>query len=227
MSSQEIDIDEATDSVRSTYIVSGLVVVVAILAFGAVGYLTGTGWFGYRQWLYGEGELYLANYSDQTRQVSVDGRTPVTLEPRTFEVVQLVGGTSSVRILEESGDSVATHEIFTDRSDAYLRVAGDACLTAADVSSFYKPGDPKLEVSEYIDNDQDLYVPGSHNVIWPGKDFPPKLETGAGPGIWLEKVGCNHLENPGHLRAYLRVRLRDRLGRDRVPERSGPPWKDE
>lgn len=216
--------DEVEQTGPSTAVVVGSIGIALIVVIGAVGYLSGVGWFGYRQWLYGQGQLYLPNYSNAERMVSVDGREPLKLEPRTFEKTSVVGGTNSVRIMDANGETLSTHSLFADNSDAFFRVDGDACLVASNVTSFYESPEGKLEFVKFIRADQRAYVPGSYNVIWPGESFPPRLQAGEGAGIWIEKVGCNHLEHRDAMRTYLQVRLQDRMkSEEEAPTKRRPP----
>lgn len=209
---QNVELDGG-DS-RTTSIIFGSIALLAILAFGAIGHFSGSGWFGYRQWIYGEGELYLGNYGNDVRKVSIDGRETVTLKPRHFEVVDLVGGTTDVGVMDQNGELLATHRVFADKSDAFVKVSENGCLAASDISSFYLGSSASLKFVEFIRREDHVYVPESRNVVWPGKDFPSNLESGEGPGIWIEKVGCNHIKHPNAMKAYLEVRLRDRIERE-------------
>jgi len=209
----------------SAVVLFALIGAALVAVVGAVGYVSGSGWFGYRQIMYGTGELYLGNYLAEKRLVSVDGRDPVELGPNKYETVELIGGTSSLRVMNADRETLSRHSITIDASDAYFKVAGEPCLVASDVTSFYG-GSGEIAFVEFIRSDQRTYVLGTHNTIWPGRDFPETLQSGDGPGVWLEKVGCPLLEDEPVLRRYLEVRLRDRMGPDE-PTRMGPPGEVE
>jgi len=205
----------------STAVFVTMIAAALVAALGVAGYVSGVGWFGYRQWLYGTGRLYLGNYTPHTRFVSVDGRDPVELGPNKYEIVDFVGGTNSVRVLDADRELLSTHSLTAAASDAFFKVAGGACLAVVDVSSLYG-GEGEIEIREFVGSDQRSYVPDTHNTIWPGEEFPDQLQAGEGPGIWLEKVGCPLEEDRDVLRKYLEVRVRDRMSPDE-PQRMGPP----
>lgn len=212
---------ENSDGPSSTALFA-VIATLLVVAIGSVGYLSGIGWFGYRQWMYGTGRIYLGNYTPETHFVSVDGREPVKLGPEKYEVVDLVGGTSTIRVMDADKNPVSSHAVTAQHSDAFLKVAGEPCLVVSDVSTFYGSGSGELEFLDFIRSDERVYVPGSYNVIWPGKDFPDRLEAGEGPGLWIEKVGCALLEDEDVMRKYLQVRLKDRMGPEQ-PTRMPPP----
>lgn len=222
--SEDLDLDdEALEGSEgpSAKLLFAIIAAVLVAVVGAVGYFSGIGWFGYRQIAYGTGELYLGNYLPEKRFVSVDGRDPVEIGPEKYETVEIIGGTSSIRVMDADRETLSEHSVTVDGSDAYFKVAGEPCLVASDVTSFYG-GSGEIEFVDFIRPDQRVYVLGTHNTIWPGEDFPETLQSGDGPGIWIEKVGCPLLEDEPVLRRYLQVRLRDRMGPEE-PTRMGPP----
>ncbi|MGM0557171.1 MAG: hypothetical protein ACQEVA_12385 [Myxococcota bacterium] len=206
-------------------IVIALVVLAILAGFGAIGHFSGTGWFGHRQMLYGTGEVYLLNLGDKPREVTVDGRETVTVEPSDAEIAELIGGRSELVVRDENGDVIDTYEIETDNSHAFLKVSEQGCVVVSDVTSFYKKGGAdEIEFVEFLEQDDRVYIPGSTNVIWPRKRFPQKLRGSGGPGLWVENVACQLFEEEDFLRAYLRVRLLDRMGVGKEdPARGGAP----
>jgi hypothetical protein len=194
-------------------IIIGVVVLAVLAGFGAIGHFSGTGWFGYRQMLYGSGEIYLLNLGDEKLEVTIDDRETVEVEPKDAQIAELMGGESKVVVRGGDGETRDSYTIKTDNSHALLKVSQEGCVVVSDVSSFYrKGGDDEIEFVEFLEQDDRVYVPGSTNVIWPRKTFPQKLRSGAGPGIWVENVACSLFEEEDFLRAYLRVRLLDRMG---------------
>ena len=207
-------------------VVIALVVLAIIAGFGSIGHFSGTGWFGYRQMLYGTGEIYLLNLGDRDLDVFIDNRESVSVPANDAKITELIGGVSTIVVRDDSGEVVDTYELQTDNSHALLKLSDKGCLVATDVTSFYKKGGAdELEFVEFLKNEERTYIPESRNVIWPRKRFPQKLRSGDGPGIWIEWVGCDLLDSKKFLRGYLRVRLRDRLGMDeqQAPGRRRPP----
>lgn len=206
-------------------IIIAVVVTLALLAgFGGIGYFTGTGWFGYRQLLYGTGEVYLLNLSDQPLEAFVDGRGPVEIVDQGADVAEIIGGDSTVTVQTPAGERLDTIAVHVEDSDALVKLSEDGCLVASDISGFYGGAKQSLEVIETIEADQQVWVAGSTNVTWPRHQFPKQLHPDEGPPIWVEIVACDLLDQPEFLRAYLDVRLRDRMGAsDEVPTRRGPP----
>jgi hypothetical protein len=194
-------------------IIIALVVLAVLAGFGAIGHFSGTGWFGYRQMLYGTGEVYLLNLGEDRREVTVDGRETVTVEPSDAKIAELIGGKSQIVVRDEGGEVVETYDLETDNSHALVKVSKEGCVVVSDVTSFYKKGGAdKIEFVEFLEQEDRVYTLGSMNVIWPRKRFPQKLRSGGGPGIWVENVACQLFEEEDFLRAYLRVRLLDRMG---------------
>jgi hypothetical protein len=210
---------EETQTSRTPAIVISLVVLVGLGAVGFVGHLSGSGWFGYRQILYGSSQLYLLNMSQEPLEVAVEGREPVDIDPEGARTVDIVGGQSSVVVRSTSGETVGEHTVFVDNSDALLKLTEDGCLAASEIGAFYGRGGDELDIVEFIEADQQLYVPGSTNLIWPRQTFPAKLGREGGEAIWVELVACALLDEPDFLRAYLDVQLGQRLkkatGKDR------------
>lgn len=210
---------EQEPSVRSSlqWGVIALLVILVILGIGSIGKLSGTGWFGYRQFLYGEGQVYALNLGEKPVEVSVDGREPAELEPRGFAWLDLVGGTSEIVVRrapsEGDGGQVQRFSVTADNSDVFLKAAGGGCLAAVDVSSFYASGNPKLEVVARIGAGDHLWVPESKNVIWPRQKFPDSMAGGSGRVLWVETVGCPLLEDKEseYLETYLKLKLQKRM----------------
>ena len=205
-------------------IIIALVVLAVIAGFGAIGHFSGTGWFGHRQMLYGTGEIYLLNLGDEKLEVTIDGRDTVEVKPKDAKITELIGGTNEIVVRDDAGELVDTYQVKTDNSHALLKISQEGCVVVSDVSSFYKKGgDDKIEFVEFLEQDDRVYVPGSTNVIWPRKNFPQKLRSGKGPGIWVENVACQLFEEEDFLRAYLRVRLLDRMGISQDKGSTPPP----
>lgn len=205
-------------------IIIALVVLAVLAGFGAIGYVSGTGWFGYRQILYGTGEVYLLNLGDEDLEASVDGREPVVVKANDAKITDLIGGTSEIVVRDMDGEVVDRYSITAKNSHALLKLSDQGCLVASDISSFYrKGGDGEIKFVEFLEEDDHVYIPGSKNVIWPRKQFPQRLSGSDGTGIWTEWVACQLLEEKDYLRAYLRVRLLDRMGANEGSRGSEPP----
>lgn len=208
--------DETSSEAWIWWLVAGL----ALVLLGGAGYVSGMGWFGYRPLLYGQGELYVMNRTGEVASISVDGRPSVEVKPDHYELFDLVGGTSHVRV--RRGGESTTYTVETDHSDAFLRLSIEECLVATDVTPFYGSSESPdtLEIVDRIREGEHVYVPGSYNVMWPQHSFPDQLPGTGGPGIWIETVGCPLFEEPNYLQTYLMVRLRDRLG---IADRGSTP----
>lgn len=214
-------------------VLGGIAVVAVVI--GAVGWLSGAGWFGWRQFAYGDIELFVVNFGDETRIVDVARHGTVEVEPESYEIADVVGGPQHVLVRDDQGQTVETHEFRAEKSDALVRVGGEACLAVVDITPMYAGADDPepvggetFRIVDGLRKSRTTYVPGSRNVVWPRQSFPPQLDETRGPGIWIEKVGCGHLEDPATLETYLKVRLEDRLGRDSgrgnaPPEPPGSP----
>ncbi|MBA2664611.1 MAG: hypothetical protein H0U74_20155 [Bradymonadaceae bacterium] len=194
-------------------VIIGLCVLAVVAGIGAIGHISGTGWFGYRQVLYGGGELYILNLSDDERLVVVDGRAPVEVPAQNAQMVEIIGGTSQVIILDTAHQQVDSYEVTIDRSHALLNISQASCLVVADISSFYGGKAKKLAFVEFLREDRRVYVPNTTNVVWPRRSFPPRLDAQGGPGLWIEIVGCPLLDERDYLEAYMDVRLQQRFER--------------
>jgi hypothetical protein len=210
---------EESNKSRLGLVILLVTVLVGIGAVGAVGYISGAGWFGYRQIMYGDGQVYLLNMGAQTLEVSVEDREPVEVPPEDARVVDVVGGESKIVVRDEDGQVVDRHNLFVDNSHALLKLSDDGCLVASDVGAFYGRGGEALEFVEMIEQDQRLYVPGTTNVVWPRQDFPARFDRDGGDAIWIELVGCTLLGQPEFLEAYLDVRLSNRLKKGKQKQR--------
>ena len=204
-----------------------LVVALVIIGVGAIGQFAGTGWFGYRSFLYGSGDLYLVNLGEAPVEVSVAGAEPITIPAEDARLVPVVGGDNEVVVHTGQGDEVERFVVHTEDSDGLVKVAPapQRCLVAVDISPYYGAGDKaKLRILEKLGPDERVYVPGSRNVVWPREPFPPRLTAEGGPGVWIETVGCPLLddEEQGFLEAYLIKRIEDRMARA-LGEPAPPP----
>jgi hypothetical protein len=199
-----------------------LVVVMMVVAGGGIGQLSGTGWFGHRAWLYGQGELYLLNLSSKTLHASVDGRERVEVTAENAAIAELVGGTSEVVIFEE-GKEIARHAVTARNSHALLKLTDDGCLVVTDIGGFYGGKSDALSIVEKLPGPTRGWTAGSTNVVWPRKTFPKRLSAEGGKGLWVELVACELLEDDKFLDAYLTIRLEERmkkaLGKDQPPPR--------
>lgn len=211
-------------------VLGGIGVVALIL--GSVGYLSGAGWFGWRQFAYGDVELCVVNFGDESRVVDIARHGTVEVGPESYEIVDVVGGPQSVLVRDGGGQTLETHTFRAEKSDALVRVGGEACLAVADITPMFRGADDarprggeSFRVVDALRESRDVYVTGSRNVVWPRQSFPTQLDETRGPGLWVEKVGCGHLEDPAALETYLKVRLQDRLDRESDEEdpRGRPP----
>jgi hypothetical protein len=216
MDEQDIDVDTSGRALR--WAVIGLLVVLVLVGIGAVGKFSGTGWFGWRQLAYDGGTLYVVNLGDSNYTVSVEGRKSHTLEPRGFQHIDLVGGTSEVAVRSDEGEA-RTFNITVDGSHAVLKLGG-GCLAAADISEFYdrsKREMPRLKIVARIGEDQQVWVSGTTQVMWPQESLPKALP--GGKGIWVESVGCAILDDTAYLEGYLRTKLQGRLRQQKEKKR--------
>lgn len=199
----------------------GAIAFAIIIGVGAVGWLTGTGWFSYRTILYGSGELYAINLGESPRTLSVDGRSEKAIPPNGKNYFDLVGGTSSVDILTADGETIDSLSVTVDNSDALVKVSDKGCLTAVDVSFLYNPNTDQpnqLPIDAKIQRDDRLYIPKTPHVVWPRESIPKKLtgaDTRTPRAIWIETCGCELLESGNRhlLDTYLSVELQSRLNR--------------
>ena len=177
---------------RVPKVVAGvLVAALVIVGVGAIGQIAGTGWFGHRSLLYGSGDLYLINLSETPVDVSVADGESVTIPAEDARLVPVVGGDNEVVIHASQGGEVESFVVHTEDSHGLVKVAEapDRCLVAVDISPYYGSGDKtKLHVLEKLGEKERVYVPGSHNVVWPRRSFPPKLDAEGGPGV-LDRDG--------------------------------------
>ena len=197
-------------------VVAVIVTLLAVVGVGSVGMLSGAGFFSYRTFLYGTGELYALNMSDQPLWISVDGRPREEVKAQNAAVVELIGGTSEVIATNEAGQVKGRYQITAENSHAFLKLTDEQCLAAVNLDPFYKGGGKQDIVFTALLNEKTrVWVPNSKNVVWPRKAFPSALAPQDGPGIWLELVACPLLEEPKFLDAYVAVRLEDRVRKAR------------
>lgn len=193
-------------------LIAGLLAVLGVVGF--IGTISGAGFFGYRSILFGEGELYALNMGDTPLWVAVDGRERAEVPAGNAKVVDLVGGTSQVVVTDADEKTIATYEVTIDDSHAFLKLTDEGCVAVVDITPFYggQQGG-RLDFDAYLRNDARVWIPQSKNVVWPRKDFPPKLSGGQGKGLWFELVACELFEEPGFLDAYLATRVEQRMAR--------------
>ncbi len=202
-----------------TVIIVLLIASIAIAAMGSIGALSGAGFFSYRTFLYGTGELYVLNMNETPLWVSVDGRERAEVPALNAKIVELIGGTSEVVATDAAGQIKGRYTIDAKNSDAFLKLSDQQCLAAVKLDSFYRGGGKQdIEFAALLNETTRIWVPESHNVVWPRKEFPKALSAEDGPGIWLELVGCPLLEDPKFLDAYIAVRLEDRVNKARGTE---------
>lgn len=205
--------------------VAGVAVVVALIlaAVGSIGQLSGAGWFGYRTFLYGEGQLYSLNMSPEPLWISVDGRERVEVPAENANIVDLVGGTSSVEVFTADGKPVDSYSVKINDSHAFLKLTDHACVAVVDITPFYGGQQNRvLDFEAFLKPHERLWFPQSKNVVWPRKDFPSRLQGGEGKGLWFEIVACELFDEVPFLDAYLATRIEQRmaaaLGKDKVPK---------
>ncbi|TXD37183.1 hypothetical protein FRC98_10645 [Lujinxingia vulgaris] len=189
--------------------VGALVLVAAII--GAVTQMAGVGFLGYRSILYGSGDLYVLNLSDEERFVQVEGREPEPVHAQNAQVVELIGGTSRVDILNGDKSLWKSYDLTIDDSAALLNISDASCLAVADVTDLYRGQDTGLTFQELLDASTEFYELGSHNVIWPRRTFPSRIDPSKGPTLWVEIAACRLLEDPSYLSEYLMIRLQQRM----------------
>lgn len=191
----------------------GLLIATLVLGgVGTIGHLSGAGWFGFRVWLYEGGDLYALNLSSEPLWVSVDGGESVEVPPENAQILDLLGGTSTVRVTDATNAVLATHTVTVDKSHAFLKLTDDGCLAVVDITPFYAGNaGAELDFEAFLRSDTRVWIPQSRNVAWPRKDFPSRLEGGEGDGFWFEIVACELLDEPKFLDAYLAVRLENRM----------------
>ncbi len=221
-------IDETPSSSSSkTILLWGLIVLVAIGAFAFMGKLSGTGWFGYRSWMYEGGELYILNRESKPVLASVDGFQDVEVPADNAQRLDLVGGESVVVIKDaETGEELSRHTVTLDGFHALLKLKPkEDCLAVVDVSSYYsgqKGAMPK--VMEQISTEDQLYYFKTRNVVWPRKDFPPHIDPAMGSPVWAEIVGCELFDDKEFLESYLGFRLSEAF--KKMQQGSGAPTRE-
>ncbi len=193
--------------------VAALIVLGLVLsAIGAIGQLSGAGFFGYRTWMYGPGELYALNLGPTPLFVSVDGRDKIEVPAENANVVDLVGGTSTVQVFDAQDTLLASYDITIDGSHAFLKLTDDGCLAVVDITPFYGGKQrARLDFEAFLKPDVRVWIAQSRNVVWPRRDFPAKLEGGEGKGLWFEIVACELFEEVPFLDAYLAARIEGRM----------------
>ena len=193
---------------RTRLIVGACLALLAVGALGGVGKLSGTGWFGHRSWRFDGGELYALNMSAKPLLVSVDGRPPVEVLAENARLLDLVGGTSTVTVTDAAGAPVATHTVTIDGSHALLKLTDAGCLAAVELGPYYSGRQPDtMAFAKLLRADTRVWVPHSKNIVWPRKPFPRKLRSNLGPGLWVELVACELLDERELMSAYLEQRL--------------------
>lgn len=214
MSEQEHDPAQSTTSSSSSpkRLFFALVVILAIALIGGVGQLAGTGWFGYRSWMYEGGELYVLNMGAEPIFAAVDGLEPVEVESENAQRIDLVGGTSKLVITNKAGEVTEEQDVTLDNSHALFKNDDKTCLAVVEVAGYYNreaPGKPVIR--HKIKGSEKLYIPETRNVIWPRKDFPKKVSPGDGEPLWVEIVGCDLLDDDAFLESYLGFQLQQRF----------------
>lgn len=179
---------------------------------GYIGQISGAGWFGYRTWLYGGGELYALNLSDAPLFIQVDGREKLEVPAQNANVADLVGGTSRVDVFDADGKKLATHDVTIDDSHAFLKLTDDGCLAVVDITPFYGGKQKRrLDFDAFLKPNVRVWIAQSKNVVWPRRDFPSKLQGGEGKGLWFEIVACELFDEVDFLDAYLAARIEQRM----------------
>lgn len=205
---------------RAKRVALGAIVVLVVLgAVGSLGVISGAGFFSYRTFLYGTGELYVLNMGQAPMFVSVDGRPRVEVPAGNAKIVEIIGGESEVIATDASNQIKGRYTITARNSHAFLKLTDDQCLAAVKLDPFYRGGAQEIAFAAKLDEKTRVWVPNSKNVVWPRKTFPKALAPQDGPGIWLELVGCPLLEDDKFLDAYVAVRLEERMRRARGEEK--------
>ena len=62
-------------------------------------------------------------------------------------------------------------------------------------------------VVDEVRADRALHYFKTRNVIWPRKDFPPRIDPALGSPRWAEIVGCDLFDDREFLESYLGYRL--------------------
>lgn len=193
-------------------LVIALGVAALLLGVGAIGEVSGAGWFGYRDFLWGPNDLYLLNLGAEPLWVSVDGQERVEVPPENAQIVEILGGVSRVDVTDGAGKPRGSYEVRTEKGHAFLKLTDDGCVAVTDITPFYggKPG-PKLKFVAHLKPKTRVWVTTSRNVVWPRKDFPSRLQGGEGRGLWFELVACELFDEVEFLDAYLAARIEDRM----------------
>lgn len=207
---EELDIKPPS---RLKSLVIGLVIVAIVLTgIGSIGAASGAGFFSYRTFLYGTGDLYVLNMGPEPMWVSVDGREKVEVPAKNAKVVEIIGGESQVQALDANNQVKGRYTVDARNSHAFLKLTDDDCLAVVDLDPFYQGGAKQdIRFVAKLDEKTRVWVPNSRNVVWPRKDFPPSLAAQQGPGMWVELVGCPLLEDTVFLDAYIALRLEERI----------------
>jgi hypothetical protein len=201
-------------------------VVVALLGAGSIGHFTGLGFFSYRLFLYGQGELYALNMSKEPLFLVVPGHDLLEVEAENARIVEIVGGTTRVEVRDKEGNVKGEYDVTIKNSHAFLKLTSDECLAVVELDPFYKGTRTQdIVIRAKLDEETRVWIPESKNVVWPRKTFPTRLSAEDGPGLWVELVGCPLLEDPTFLDAYLAVRLEERVkkARGETDEKRGTP----
>lgn len=213
--SEDMELEHSgVQSDKTPWLIVAVVCVLVLLVVGVLGQLSGTGWFGYRSLLYGKGELYVLNMHREPRVVIVDGIERVEIPALNAQLVELIGGTSSVVVENTSGKQLAIHTVTVKNSNAVLKLTTHKCMAVVDLTPYYKSAEHKeLLVLHKMDQKTHVHVLDSKNTVWPRKPFPKKFNPSLGKAVWVELVGCNLFEDEDFLAGYLELRLRERMNK--------------
>lgn len=187
-----------------------LCLLVILLVVGGVTHLVGVGFLGYRSILFGKGDLYILNLSDEERFVSVEGREPVVIHSQDAQLVELIGGRSRVDILEGDQKLWRSFEVEIDDSHGLLNISDAACLAVSDLSDLYRSEGGSIELKALLGAEEEIHILGSKNVVWPRRRPPSQVDLSEGPALSVEIVGCSLFEEPEFLREYLLLRFEER-----------------
>ncbi len=203
--------EQSGSSRRGLYLGVALALVVAIGAGGVIPQLLGYGWFGHRPLLYGQGQLYVLNLTDQPHLISVDHRVAQQVEADGAELLPIVGGVSIVEAINESEGSAQRWEVETRRSHALLNLADDTCFVVAEVSNIFDDEQLQVEIEQVVDGQTGVIPLGSERIIWP-RGYPKAVgEQGDDPVYSIEIADCEITEDDEFLRDYLQSRLEARM----------------
>lgn len=187
---------------------------IGLLIIGGVGQLSGAGWFGYRSYMYGQTQVYLLNLSDEEKTVTLTGHMePIVVAAQGAEIVDVIGGDLEIKIRSKKGEE-ETLKIFADDASALVKLSQNGCLTVTNLTAYYggeQPKDPDYEA--FIHSDKRTYVIPSRNIVWPRKPFPRSLDAYGGPGMWVELIGCELLNDRTMLDGYVVMRLQERMAK--------------